>query len=84
MSKRGKTWNERNEAWRRCRRRPNELKLSDRGRQNKGGRTERRGAGLCSLERVVRLPAYRGASGTPERKDLDSGGGMTGAAAGEG
>ena len=26
-----------------------------------------RAASLCSLERVVRLPAYRGASGPPER-----------------
>ena len=26
----------------------------------------RRAASLCSLERVVRLPAYRGASGRPE------------------
>ena len=27
-------------------------------------------AGLRSLERVVRLPAYRGASGPPERTDV--------------
>ena len=39
-------------------------------------------ASLCSLERVVRLPAYRGASGRAETEDAYSGGVMTGAAAG--
>ena len=41
--------------------RPNELKLSDRGWRNKGEKAEKTPlASLCSLERVVRPPAYRG------------------------
>ena len=39
---------------------PNELKLSDRGWLRKARQRKRLAASLCSLERVVRPPAYRG------------------------
>ena len=46
---------------------PNALKLSDRHRRSKARQAKKeRNAGACSLERVVRLPAYRGVSGPPE------------------
>ena len=49
------------------RRAPNGLKLSDRHRRRKGWKNRKElTAGACSLERVVRPPAYRGASGPPE------------------
>ena len=46
---------------------PNGLKLSDRGWRSKGWKNKKDAtASLCSLQRVVRPPAYRGVSGPPE------------------